>query len=121
MYTSYLAKKQLNVFHLLLSSRAGVDIVFALCRKNQHRSSLLYYLSFTKASMLSRKSHLSDVFLNNEKVRVLHVYRETQTTLSPIILVDLTIYLVLILQGNGKTRPSSAPINMLMTIVQKQR
>ena len=32
-------QKQLKVIHLLLSSRADVDIVFALCRKNQHCSS----------------------------------------------------------------------------------
>ena len=36
-------QKQLKVIHLLLSSRAGVDIVFALCRKNQHRSSNFCY------------------------------------------------------------------------------
>ena len=35
MYTSYLG----NVIHLLLRSQLGVDIVFALCCKNQYRSS----------------------------------------------------------------------------------
>ena len=48
MYTSYLAKKKLNIIHLLLRSQAGVDIVFALCHKNQHRSSRFIFQSFIK-------------------------------------------------------------------------
>ena len=38
---SDLGKKQLNFIHLLLRLQAGVDIVFALCHKNQHRLSCL--------------------------------------------------------------------------------
>ena len=36
------------VIHLLLRSRAGDDIVFVLCRKNQHRSSLSTFTDFSK-------------------------------------------------------------------------
>ena len=41
-------KKPVIVIHLLLRSQAEVDIVFVLCHKNQHRSSLSTFTDFSK-------------------------------------------------------------------------
>ena len=53
----------MNVIHLLLRSQAGVDIVFALCRKNQHRSSGFCYYSSLCALLLIYTSDDNDEYL----------------------------------------------------------